>query len=206
MSANLAWVLIGLGAVVLVVRQRLPTVAVGAVTLQSLLLVGMAFYEAAGVDDTIAAVALAARSVGLAVFFLLLITHTREPRPIPDRVPLPVRLGLAGAVSWSLIALVPDFGLASRPTQRAVLTLMALGLLVAATRQATLFQILGVVMVENGLVLGALQLVANTSWFIEIGVAFDLTVVAVVAGVFHRLIFFEHGTTDSAALRNLRDS
>ena len=40
---------------------------------------------------------------------------------------------------------------------------------------------------------------------IELGVAFDLTLVALVAGVFHERIFSEFGSGDSAALRSLRD-
>ena len=40
---------------------------------------------------------------------------------------------------------------------------------------------------------------------IELGVALDLMLVALVAVVFHERIFAEFGTADSAALRTLRD-
>jgi hypothetical protein len=40
---------------------------------------------------------------------------------------------------------------------------------------------------------------------IEVGVAFDLTLVALVAAVFHERIFAEFGAGDTAALRALRD-
>jgi hydrogenase-4 membrane subunit HyfE len=95
-------------------------------------------------------------------------------------------------------------GLGSPDIGRAVLALVAFGLVVAWTRRATLFQILGVILVENGLALAALQL-PNTSWLIEIGVAFDLMLVALVAGVFHEKIFAEFGAGDAGALRSLRD-
>ncbi len=75
----------------------------------------------------------------------------------------------------------------------------------AATRRATLFQVLGIVLVENGLALAALALPGGASLTIEIGVAFDLMLVALVAGVFHERIFAEFGAGDSAALRTLRD-
>ena len=85
-----------------------------------------------------------------------------------------------------------------------MLALVAFGLVVAATRRATLFQILGVVLIENGLVLAALQL-PQTSMLIEVGVAFDLTLIALVGGVFHHRIFAEFGAGDTDALRSLRD-
>ena len=47
---------------------------------------------------------------------------------------------------------------------------------------------------------------ARSSLAIELGVAFDLLLIAVVAGVFHERIFAEFGAGDTAALRSLRDS
>ena len=61
---------------------------------------------------------------------------------------------------------------------------------------------LGIVLVENGLALAALALPGGASLAIEIGVAFDLMLVALVAGVFHERIFAEFGAGDSAALRS----
>ena len=45
----------------------------------------------------------------------------------------------------------------------------------------------------------------TSSLAIEIGVAVDLLLIALVAGVFHERIFAEFGAGDSAALRSLRD-
>ena len=49
-------------------------------------------------------------------------------------------------------------GLDSRTTERAALALVAFGIATAATRRATLFQVMAVVLVENGLALAALGL------------------------------------------------
>jgi len=201
-SSALGWVLVGLGLAVLLVRRR--SVAVSAVTVQALVLVALAVHAAGGASDRLAAGALAVRSVGLAAFFLLLITRTREPGPVRGGLAPLRRGGLGVALALALTWLVPTVGFASRNAGRVVLAVVALGLVVAATRRATLFQLLGVVLVENGLVLAALQL-PRTSWLIEVGVAFDLTLIAVVAGVFHRRIFAEFGAGDTEALRSLRD-
>ena len=116
------------------------------------------------------------------------------------------RAGIAVAFALTLPWLVPEIGLDSRDAERAVLALVAFGLVCAATRRATLFQILGIVLVENGLALAALELPgASSSLAIELGVAFDLTLIALVAAVFHERIFAEFGAGDSAALGSLRD-
>jgi hydrogenase-4 membrane subunit HyfE len=86
-----------------------------------------------------------------------------------------------------------------------VLALIAFGATTAATRRATLFSVLGIVLAENGLALAALELPSGSSTAIELGVAFDLTLVALVAAVFHERIFAEFGAGDTAALRSLRD-
>ena len=80
-----------------------------------------------------------------------------------------------------------------------------LGAAVVATRRATLHQLLGIVMVENGLVLGAIELPGGASLAIELGVALDLTLIALVAVVFHERIFAEFGSGDTAVLESLRD-
>jgi hydrogenase-4 component E len=202
MNGVLLWVLLGLGLLVLTVRRR--SIAVVAVTAQALILVVFAFEEADSTGERLSAVALVARAVALAGFLILLITRTRESRPVRAGVAPLRRAGLGVALALALSWLVPMAGLGSPDTGRAVLALVAFGLVVAWTRRATLFQILGVILVENGLALAALQL-PNTSWLIEIGVAFDLMLVALVAGVFHEKIFAEFGAGDAGALRSLRD-
>jgi hydrogenase-4 membrane subunit HyfE len=201
-SGALAWALVGLGLLVVGVRRR--SVAVGLVTVQALLLVGVALEDATAGDDFVAAAALAARALGLATLLLVLVKRTREPRPVRARVAPLARCGVAVAFALALTWLVPTIGLGSRNAERAVLALVAFGVAAVATRRATLFQVLGIVLVENGLALAALKL-PGTSSLIELGVALDLTLVALVAAVFHERIFAEFGAGDTAALRSLRD-
>jgi hydrogenase-4 component E len=203
MSGGVVWVLVGLGLLVVTVRRR--SVAVGIVTAQALILFGVALHHAVSHGDVVAAVALAARGVGLAALFLWLVARTRESRPVRARIAPLARAGLAVAVALLLAWLVPRIGLESRTVERGVLALVAFGLVAAATRRATLFQILGIVLVENGLAMAALSLPRASSLAIELGVAFDLILVVLVAAVFHERIFAEFGSGDSASLRSLRD-
>jgi hydrogenase-4 component E len=203
MTGGIAWTLVALGIGVVVVRRR--SVAVGLVTAQALLLAGAALREQASAHDVVAACALALRGVVLAGFLLLLVKRTRETRPVRAGVAPLARAAAAIGLLLTLIWLVPDIGLDSQAAERATLSLVSIGLVTAATRRATLFQVLGIVLVENGLALAALTLPGNSSLAIEIGVTLDLFLIALVAGVFHERIFTEFGAGDSARLRSLRD-
>jgi hydrogenase-4 membrane subunit HyfE len=197
------WALVALGLAVVVVRRR--SVAVGLVTAQALVLTAFAAYDAEDGEDLVAASALGLRTVVLALFFLLLVSRTRESRPVRARISPLARGGAAVALALALAWLLPALGLDSRDAERAVLALVGFGLATVALRRATLFQILGIVLVENALALAALELPGGASLAVELGVALDLVLIALVAGVFHERIFAEFGAGDTAALRTLRD-
>ena len=129
----------------------------------------------------------------------------RRGPSLPESLPSPARRPRS-TLALTLIWLVPPFGLETHEAEQAALSLVAVGLVTAAMRRATLFQVLGIVLVENGLALAALSLPGEPSLAIEIGVAVDLLLIALVAGVFHERIFAEFGAGDTAALRSLRDS
>lgn len=192
-----------LGLGVVVVRRR--SVAVGLVSVQALALAAVAIVDASSGEDIVAAAALAARATLLAALLLFVVSRTREPRPVRAGVAPLARAGLAVALALALIWLVPPIGLESTKAERGVLTLVAFGLATVATRRATLLQVVGIVLVENALALAALELPASSSLVIELGVALDLTLLALVAMVFHERIFAEFGAGDTAALRSLRD-
>ena len=202
--SGLAWTLVALGIGVVVVRRR--SIAVALVTAQALVLAVAALGEGTSTGELAAAFALVARGALLAALFLFLVRRTRETRPHPAAVAPLARASAAVTLALTLIWLVPPFGLDSPAAEQATLSLIALGLVTAATRRATLFQVLGIVLVENGLALAALSLPGTSSLAIEIGVAVDLLLIAIVAGVFHERIFAEFGAADTAALRSLRDS
>lgn len=199
MSGGLVWVLVALGIAVVVVRRR--SFAVGLVTAQALVLAAEAVCHGTG---TTSAVVLAVRAVALAALLLLVVSRTREPRPLRAGIAPLARGGLAVGFALALTWLVPTIGLESGDAERGVLALIAFGVTAAATRRATLFAVLGIVLCENGLALAALELPRGSSSAIELGVAFDLTLVALVGAVFHERIFAEFGAGDTAALRSLR--
>jgi hydrogenase-4 membrane subunit HyfE len=189
---------------VVVVRRRSVVVAI--VTAQALALAIAAIVTAETPDDALAGAALALRAVLLAVLFAGVVARTRERRPVHARVPPFLRAGIAVLLALALVWLVPTIGLDSQNAERAVLTLIAFGIATAGLRRATVLQVLGIVLVENGLALAALELPGDTaSAAIELGVAIDLMLISIVAVVFHQRIFGLFGAGDTAALRALRD-
>jgi hydrogenase-4 component E len=200
----LAWLLVASGLAVVVVRRR--SVVVGIVTAQALALALAALVEAETTDDVVAGGALALRAVILAVLFAGVVARTRERLPVHARVPPLLRGGLAVLLALTLAWLVPAIGLESRDAERAVLTLIAFGVATAGLRRATVLQVLGIVLVENGLALAALELPGEQAAVgIELGVAVDLLLISAVAVIFHQRIFGLFGAGDTAALRTLRD-
>lgn len=203
MSSGVAWALVALGIGVVIVRRR--SVAVGLVTIQALLLAAATLRDGFTQDAAIAAAALAIRGLLLAGLFLLLVSRTRESRPVRAGVAPLARAAAAIFLLLALIWLIPSLGLDSQSSERATLSLVAIGLVTAATRRATLFQVLGIVLIENGLALAAISLPGGSSLAIEIGVAVDLLLLTLVAGVFHERIYAEFGAGDSSVLRSLHD-
>ena len=202
MSGGLSWAMVALGIGVVVFRRR--SVAVALVTAQALLLALVALHGASSTHDVVASLALGVRGVALATFFWLLVHRTRETRPVRAGIEPLARGGAAIGLALALIWLIPNLGLESAAAERSALTLVAFGLVTAATRRATLFQVLGIVLVENGLAVAAVALPGSSSLAIEIGITVDLLLIAVVAGVFHERIFAEFGAGDSTALGSLR--
>jgi hydrogenase-4 component E len=204
MTGFVAWLLVASGLAVVVVRRR--SVVVGIVTAQALALALVALVEAQTADDAVAAGALGIRAVLLAVLFAGVVARTRERLPVHARVPPLLRAGLAVLLALALVWLVPEIGLDSPKAERAVLSLIAFGVATAALRRATVLQVLGIVLVENGLALAALELPGEEAAAgIEIGVAVDLLLISAVAVVFHQRIFGLFGAGDTAALRSLRE-
>ncbi len=203
MTGAAGWLLVALGLGVVVVRRR--SVAVGLVTVQALVVAVTALVDSASTSEVVAGLTLAVRAVALGVLFLLAVSRSREAQPVRARVPPTVRVGIAVVLMLVLTELVPAYGLTSRSAERSVLALVAAGLVCAATRRATLFQVLGIVVVDNGLALAAVTSPHTSSLVIELGVTLDLTLIVCVAALFHLRIFTEFGAGDSAAMRRLRD-
>lgn len=205
MSSGVVWALVGLALVVLVARRRSTAIAV--VTIQSLSIAAVALALAPGrhAEFVVASVVLLAKAllVGAALVFSLL--RTRETRPVGEGAAPLLRFVAAAALALGTTALVPSFGLETRSTEQAAVALVVLGIATVVARRPTLFQVLGLLVAENGIALAAAAVPGGLPIVIELGVVFDVIVIAAIAIVFHHRIFEVLGTGDTALLRGLRD-
>jgi hydrogenase-4 membrane subunit HyfE len=78
------------------------------------------------------------------------------------------------------------------------------GIAIVVARRPVFFQLLGLIVAENGLSLLAVSVPGGLPYVIELGALFDLALVVTVAAAFTTRIHSELGTGDTELLRGLR--
>jgi hydrogenase-4 component E len=202
-GATTAVLLLGLG--VIAVRRR--SVAIGLVAGQALVLGVAALALAADRSSEllVAGAVLLTKAAVLPALLLLLLRRTREPRRVvPAAGPL-ARLAAGGAIVLAGSVLVPPLGLGDAHVERSAVALVLLGIAIVVARRPALFQLLGLMVAENGLSLLAVAVPGGLPYVVELGALMDLALVVTVAAALTWRIHGELGTGDTELLRGLRD-
>jgi hydrogenase-4 component E len=84
-----------------------------------------------------------------------------------------------------------------------MLSMKLIGFLILAARQEAISQILGLLILENGIFLGSQILVPGMPLLLEVVILFDLLIVVACFGVLVRYLMANAGTTSSRELRRL---
>jgi hydrogenase-4 component E len=198
-----AVVVCGLG--VIVVRRRSVAIALLAAQSLALGLGALQLANARSSDFLVASLVLMTKAVAVPALLLAVVRRTREARLVaPAAGPL-VRLAGAGMVALVSVALVPPLGLGDAQAEHSSVALVLIGIAIVVARRPALFQLLGLIVAENGLSLLAISVPGGLPYVIELGALFDLGLVVVVAAVFAQRIHGELGTGDTELLRGLRD-
>ncbi len=197
-------VVVALALGVVVIRSR--GIALMLVSIQSAVLAAVATEQALHYPSvTLAAAGLWVRVFAIAGVLWIALARTREQRPVPAGIEPMMRAILALAVILTVGLLLPPLGITSVDIERGALSLLTLGIVIAMTRRATILQILGIVVADNAATMLALATHETVSIVIEIGVLFDLLLVALVSMAFHERIFGAFGSGDTRHLRDLHD-
>ena len=205
MNGALVDAMLGLGLAVIVVRRR--SVAIVLLAAQSLVL-GIGALSLAGGrsgDSLVASLVLLSKAIVLPLLLYALIRRTREPGLVIAAAGPLVRLAGAGAVVLCAVILVPPLGLGDAHAEHSAVALVLLGIAIVVARRPILFQLLGLIVAENGLSLLAVSVPGGLSYVIELGALFDLALIVTVAAAFAQRIHNELGTGDTELLRGLRD-
>lgn len=197
-------ILVACGFFVVVARQ--PITGVVMVVLQSAMLAGIAVSSAIHESELIgASIILATKAAGLTAALTFVLHRSRRYRHIEPHLAPSVRGGIAVVLVVGLVALAPDLHVADALSESATFALIGFGFATVMLRRATLLQIVGVVCVENGVVLAALRAHRPVPFVIELGVALDVLFVAFVAIALHNRIQDELGAGDTELLKTLHD-
>jgi hydrogenase-4 component E len=205
MTEGLGWGMVALALFVVITRRR--TTAIAFIALQALLLgvYALTLVPGRSAEYLAASLILLARTLPLLAFMVVSVRRTREAYPTRSAMRPLLRLGLVIAAVIVVLFLAPSFGLTSRVAEQASVSLLVIGVTIIVARRSTVFDLLGLIVAENGVALAAVAVPGGLPLLIELGVAFDLIVLVTVAIAFHQRIFGEFGTGDTAVLRDLHE-
>jgi hydrogenase-4 component E len=85
------------------------------------------------------------------------------------------------------------------------LAVVLIGFFVIIARRKAMTEIVGLLMMENGLFLAAISLTYGMPMIVEIGIFFDVLVAAIIMGIFAFKINHTFETVDTTFMRRLRD-
>ncbi len=201
----IAWLSIALGLGTVVVRRR--SLAIILIGCQSAAIGLAAIGLAPGRSEEffVAAAVLGVKAVVLTILLMTAVLRTREATRVRSDVDPLLRLALTLAAILGANLLIPPLPDITPDVQHASIALLCIGAAVFMLRRATILQLVGVLVAENGLALAAVSIAGGMPAVIELGALFDLTLVISVAIAFHDRIYALLGAGDSALLTELRD-
>jgi len=126
----------------------------------------------------------------------------REESPILSHNQTSLAAALVLAVAYGLMdQALPGV---SRDILSGALALFLIGLLIMITRRQAVLQIIGLIMMENGLYLLGLSMTSGLPLIIEFGIFFDVLVAVIVLGILTWRLKLSFQTTDTTVLRKLK--
>ncbi|MFA5313102.1 MAG: hydrogenase [Methanomassiliicoccales archaeon] len=85
------------------------------------------------------------------------------------------------------------------------LTVVLIGLFLMISRRKAMTEVVAILVIENGIFLGAISITYGMPLIVEVGVFFDVLVAALIMGVFAYKINRTFETLDTTFMRRLRD-
>ena len=182
-------------------------------TVQGLMLTGIAVLLAAGHrsgEAVAVAIGVGVLKAGVIPWMLRRVHHrvpdARETRPLVNvSASLLAATGLtllAYAAARPLVTLAPSASAHATPVGIAV---VLLGFFLAATRQRAISQIIGVLLIDNGIAAVAFLATGGVPLIVELGVSADLALAVLVLQILTSRLHETFGPTDLDELRELHD-
>jgi hydrogenase-4 component E len=129
----------------------------------------------------------------------------REIEPVIGFAPSLLLGAAAVALAFSIAPRLPLPELRSQLLVPVSLSTVVIGLLILTTRSKALIQVVGYLILENGIVVFGLSQVERVPFLVEVGVLLDIFVGVFIMGIVVFHINREFDSLDSARLTELRD-
>jgi hydrogenase-4 component E len=204
--------LILLFAFVLVAGVRMGQI-IRAYTLGSLALgllaAAVAFYTRAEHIYVIAVLTIVLKVIVIPRFLNYTVDRIKVKKEVEPLVSIPGSLLICGALTFVAYYLAsPIIAQGSSITKNCLsisLAVVLIGFFVIIARRKAMTEIVGLLMMENGLFLAAISLTYGMPMIVEIGIFFDVLVAAIIMGIFAFKINHTFETVDTTTMRRLRD-
>lgn len=156
----------------------------------------------------------AALTLGLKVFFIpiqlqRLVTHLdirREVEIVGNSSLIMLAAGALVLFSYYAVLPIREISmLATRNTIAVSLAVILLGMLLIISRRKAVVQVVGFMCMENGLMFAAVAATQGMPMVVEMGVALDVLVAAILFGIFFFQIRTEFGSLDVDKLNRLKE-
>ncbi len=151
-----------------------------------------------------AAITLALKGYGIPALLNRVVDRIRVKRERESRIGIPASLLAAGGfvvLAYVATARVPfeEASLGRVPLVMS-LSMVLIGLFTMVSRRKAVTQTIGLLVMENGMFLAALSLTYGMPLVVELGIAFDVLVAAIILGI---LVFSINRTFDTINTRSL---
>ena len=145
----------------------------------------------------VALLTLAIKAVIIPYIFIYIIREIKVKREVELYVNISPSLiigGLLVVISYYLIRSISVISELSSLSLSASMSLVSIGLFIMISRKKAIMQMLGILIMENGLFLGAISLTYGMPLLVELGIFFDVLIGVLIMGI---LIFRINKTFES---------
>ena len=154
----------------------------------------------------IAILTLLFKSIVIPYFLIYIIREIKVKREIDLYVKISPSLIIGGVlvvISYYLIRSINVISELSSFALSASMSLVSIGLFIMISRKKAIMQMLGILIMENGLFLGAISLTYGMPLLVELGIFFDVLIAVLIMGILIFRINKTFESVDTSILKNL---
>lgn len=175
----------------------------------ALLAAAVAYFTNSPHIYVIALITIVVKVVAIPRFIVYVLDHIKAEKEVQSLVNTPASLLISGGLAilayFITEPIISHGSVITRNCLAISIAVVLIGFFVMISRRRAIAQIMGLMVMENGLFLAAISTTYGMPMIVEIGVFFDILVGVLIMGVFAFKINHTFDTIDTGILRRLRD-